>query len=353
MATLTEVSGVARKAVKIGIACFILLLLYPVIAGVAKRIYLKYHPPPPPPPTSIFGKLPPLVFPKLDNQVTPTLKLETISGGLPSFKKTAKVYLVSLNKSRLLTLDRYRQKAVAIGLTADPIQIDDRRYAFVHPSIPATLTVDLITDQLDYKYDWTRDKAVIEPGNMEASEQVVSQARTFFNQMGILPTEMNTTPGKVMYFISTGSALTPVNDYNEATFARADLFRAPIDNMEVVTSGGNTSPVNVTISGSTKPESKIVAANFYYSRVVGNDIFGTYLIKPVDKAYQELQEGKGFIVKNALPSTTIRTVTMAYYESSAPQDYLQPVYVFDGDGGFKAYVQAIDDSMITPPATAK
>ena len=46
-------------------------------------------------------------------------------------------------------------------------------------------------------------------------------------------------------------------------------------------------------------------------------------------------------ISKAGGTATVRTVTLAYYDSLDPQNYLQPVFVFEGDDGFLAYVPAV------------
>ena len=70
-------------------------------------------------------------------------------------------------------------------------------------------------------------------------------------------------------------------------------------------------------------------------------------MKGVDKAYQELQEGKGVFNKeidtNFFP---IRDVSLGYLETEVFQKYLQPVYVFRSDEGLLAFVSAVDESWL-------
>ena len=42
----------------------------------------------------------------------------------------------------------------------------------------------------------------------------------------------------------------------------------------------------------------------------------------------------------------IRKVSLAYFEPVTPAQFLQPVYVFEGDRGFAAYVPAIVDKYV-------
>lgn len=341
MATLTEVSVIARKTIKFGAIGLVILMFIPVVMGIAKRAIQRANPPPPTPPNQAYGPLPSLMFPKIDYPATPEIKLETITGGLPALENIAKVYLVGINKSRLLTLSSYSKKASAIGLSSNPIQIDDRIYRFDHPNIPAFMTVDLITDQVEYKYDWTREKNSLIAGRLGNAESVKSEAKNFFNRLQILPAEINRGEARVLFLTATGSAFLPIDTYLDANFARVDLFRENIDEKKVVTAGGDTSPVNILFSASSNQDSKVVSASFYFSKIIGPEFFATYPLKGVGKAFEELVAGKGYIVKNVTPIAYVRRAYLAYYESGTPQDYIQPVYVFEGDGGFVAYVQAI------------
>jgi hypothetical protein len=67
----------------------------------------------------------------------------------------------------------------------------------------------------------------------------------------------------------------------------------------------------------------------------------------VDQAWKELVSGGGFIAKRTTENqVVVRKVSLAYFEANEQQAFLQPVYVFEGDGGFTAYVQAVDHSYI-------
>ena len=58
--------------------------------------------------------------------------------------------------------------------------------------------------------------------------------------------------------------------------------------------------------------------------------------KAKEKLREDIRNNPG--VKQAV----VRNVSLAYYDSVIPQNYLQPIYVFEGDGNFIGYVSAID-----------
>jgi len=100
----------------------------------------------------------------------------------------------------------------------------------------------------------------------------------------------------------------------------------------------------VMISGMSDSR-KIVQASFQYSQILEND-FATYPLLPVQEAWNNLLAGKGYIAKKITDKVTVRRITLAYFESNQPQKFLQPVYLFEGDAGFMAYVQAVDPKMV-------
>lgn len=362
MATLTEVSAVARKSIKWGTIVLVIMALIPGTISLIKKIYTMMNPPPPPPPTVRYGKLPRLMFPLSPNFATPEYKLETVTGSLPAMPNVAKVYPVGINKSRLLVLDRMTARATQVSLTNEPIQLNDRIYRYTSPQGPIEMIFDVITESLSYKYDWTLNKIAYQNTPVPIGDSAINEAKRFLETLGALPEDVANGQTKMVYLAATASAMVPVVSPYEANFVRVDFFREKKEekipgisqavSMNFVTVGGDTSPINVIISGSQGP-GRVIQANYYYSQILGED-FATYPLKPVNNAWQELISGGGFIAKRTSENkVTVRHVSLAYFEANEQQDFLQPVYVFDGDGGFLAYVQAVDESKIAATSAAK
>jgi hypothetical protein len=53
---------------------------------------------------------------------------------------------------------------------------------------------------------------------------------------------------------------------------------------------------------------------------------------------------------NAGGTVTIRRIYLGYYDSLTPQEFLMPIVVFEGDGGFLGYVQAVTNEWLQAPA---
>lgn len=340
MAALSEVSYYTRLAIKWCVVLFVVVLLTPPIWRLGVKIYLTLRPPPPAAPTVRYGKLPKLEFPVPAEVYKPNIKLETISGTLPKITTVGKVYLVGINKSRILELDRIKTEAQYIGLTTEPVKIDEQTYEISNPTLPIKLTVNLLSNGFTYKYDWATDQSLLTAPSLPNNEQAVLEARAFFQSMGGLAQDLTNGSTKVTYLVATPAGMVQTVSLSEANFIKVDLFRADKDEMKIVTESGDASPVNITFSGTTDRAKRIIEANYYYSRILDDD-FGTYGLKTVDAAWSELQQGGGYIAKKAGQEVTVRKVTLAYYESNNPQQFLQPVFVFEGDGGFVGYVAAV------------
>ena len=345
MATLTEISFYSRQAIKWGIVGIVIIAIIPFAYRAGKGIYLRLRPPPPPPPTVRYGKLPKIEFPEVAASGSSTYKLETIEGGLPKLVTVGNVYVVGINKSRLLELERAKAKAKTLGFTNEPIRVDDQTYRFVHPILRATFTVNLLSGGFKYRYDFLQDKSVFEPENLPSIEQAGAEAKNFLQSLGLLPADLASGAARSTYLIATYSGeMKAAPSYSEANFVRTDLYRADKDKLRFVTVGGDTSPVNMLFSGAKERNKRIVSADYQYSTILGNDL-ATYPLKSVDQAWSELTQGVGFVTKD-YPEVTIRRVSLAYFESDKPQQFIQPVFVFEGDGGFVGYVSAVDPKYI-------
>ena len=258
------------------------------------------------------------------------------------------MYLVGINKSRLLELERMKARARSLGFTNDPIKESDHIYRFGHPTLPARLTVNLISGGFVYNLDYLNDKVQFESVTLPTIEEAGRLAKNFFSTLGALPDDLAQGVVKAEYLIATYSGeMKQAPSYSEANFVRVDIFRANRDKVKFVTPGGETSPVNILFSGIGERNKGTVAANYQYSMIVANDA-ATYPLKTSDQAWSELTQGLGYMPKY-FSTATVRNAYLAYYESDGPQDFIQPVIVFEGDGGFLGYVQAVDLKYINIP----
>lgn len=340
MATLTEVSYLTRRMIKWGAVVFFILLISPAVLAGIKKIYLTIHPPAPAAPTVKYGKLPALDFPS-PNGSQPKFTLQTIDGKLPALPKVGKVYIVQINESRLLALDRFKPKAAILGFTNNPTEtVAGQTYEFTHPTLPAKLVINIISSQLSYRQDWTLDQSLYSAINVPSNDQALIEAKAFLTNLNLLSPDLASGNPQYLYYKATPPTLTPVSSLSEANFVRVNIYRADLDKLPFVATGGNKAPVSVLFSGSVDRAKRVVEFDYQYSQILDNN-FATYPLKPVDEAWTQLRQGKGYIATPAGDNIIVRKVYLAYYESNSPQQFLQPVFVFSGDNNFLGYVPAV------------
>lgn len=341
MATLTEASYYTRRIVVGILITFGIVIVSPFIFSGIRTVYLAIHPPPPTPATKGYGRLPNLVFVS-DKTYKPTFKLETINGKLPDLPKLGKVFVVEINRNRLLELDRMRARAATLGFKDNPREVDERTYVFDDAALPRELAVDLIYNNYGYKYKWQGDSEYLKARNVPGKDQAQAQAKSFFQSLGLLENDL--ANGVITYtFLAArdNGQMVLTSSLSEANFVRVDLFRNDIDKFKVVTTDWDTSAINVIFSGQTDQLKQVAGANYNYSRITPEG-FQTYVLKTADQAWSELSGGNGNVVKKAGQNVVVRKAYMAYFESNQPQQFMQPVFVFEGDNGFAGYVSAVD-----------
>jgi hypothetical protein len=351
MATLTEVSFYTRRLVIGVLVLFVVILLSPLLLGAARMIYLAVLPPEPEAVNQKYGQLPELVFPKVGEAYKPTYKLETKDGSWPVVDKVGKVFWVQTNNNRLLELERMRARARTLDLGNEPKKIDDHTYVFAHASLPIEMAVDLIYGNYGYKYKWLGDAEFLKGKDIPGKDEALAAAKSFFSSLQLLTSELANGRATYTYLAaSQDGQLKTVNSLSEGNFVRVDLFRLDIDKLKVVTTGWSASPVNVIFSGYKQDRNKKIAgANYNFSTIDVNN-FGTYVLKSSKQAWEDLLAGRGYVPKKSGASVVVRQIYLAYYESDQPQQFMQPVFVFEGDEGFVGYVSAVDPSFPERPS---
>ncbi len=343
MTGLTQVAISARRAIRYTILTIIFLIVGKFALDTSITIYRRIFPAPPPPPTIKFGKLGKIPFP--GNGITAKFNytLETPEGGLPTNIPTqAKVYFMPKPNPNLLSLDVSKEKAKSLGFTNEPIQESDFLYKFGNPNFPSYMQINIITGTFSISYDLTADRSPIST-RPPASEVAASQFRSLLSSANILPDDL-TGPSNHEFFKFSNGQMVSALSLSESDVTKVNLNRKSYDNLPSVT--GNTNEANVwaIVSGSTNREQQVIAAEFHYYPVDESQ-YSTYPIKTPAEAFTELQNGLPYIASLGLnkdaENLKIRRVYLAYFDPEVESNFYQPVYVFEGDNGFTAYVPAV------------
>jgi hypothetical protein len=343
MASLTQTAYVTRRTLKFGFLGLIAFFILKFAVQTGWSIYRQYYPSPPPPNVK-FGKLPQLILPK-QNLPQLNFKLETPTGSFPKLPTISKVYFIPRYTSTFFDLDHAKTQAEKIGFRGQPQALDKTHYRWTNNKVPeATLVIDTQTANFQFRYDYTNDQELLNNKNyLPDNQTALQEARNFLTANDLLKDDLATdSPGFVYLSYVPGGWQTVVS-LSEADFLRVNLLRADLDNLKLLPLQPQKSLVSFLFSGSRETTKRIVEIDFTYFPIE-KQIFGTYPLMPVQQAWENLKNQNYYLanVDENQTDVTIRKIYLAYYDLPERQNYLQPIYVFEGDHHFIAYSPALN-----------
>ncbi len=352
MGNLTEISIGTRKFFIWMVIVFIAYLILKTFIGIGINYWKTTHPPPIPPPLMQFGKLPP---PKLASKTSTSglkFNLENIEGQ-PALDKpqeatyAGKVYQMPKKLPTYLSDERAKKFAFKLGFTKEPKITDSTQYYFVDPEDPLrTLTIDIINMNFRLSYDWTKNTEVLTQKQFVSKEQAVNEVKTYLQVNSLFDNSIlqsKTTTTDFLIVDSDKKNFTTTTSLSKANAIRINFFRGEIDKMKLFPPLFNQSYIYVIYTPALKTNQQMLDISWSFWPIA-YDSFGTYPIKSVSNAWQDLVDGYASVINmgnNSPENIVIRHISLAYYDSEESQQYLQPIYVFEGDNNFVAYLPAI------------
>ena len=337
---LTETAYHARQTIKFG-AIFIvaaIALRFLWVGGFA--LYRTVFPPAPPPPEVKFNKLPALVFEPRSTTNQLTYNLE-VPGGLPTMPIQANVFFMPTPQASFLNLDESNRLAKALGFNSAGLPLSEVIYRFDHTEIPASLDVNIVNKTVSLSYNLALDSALLS-AKPRSNQEAISAARSFLSRGSLLVTDLELGRQELEFLKSSPEALTRVTSLSDANFVRVNFLRKNYDDLPVITSRIDRGTVWLLVTGESSGPKQVIAGEYHYFPV-DEEQKSTYPIKTSTEAFEELKAGRGLTISppSSGNAATIRRIYLGYYDSGKPQQYLQPVFVFDGDREFRAIVPAV------------
>ncbi|HOX96220.1 MAG TPA: hypothetical protein PLI45_02470 [Candidatus Woesebacteria bacterium] len=357
MTTLTETSVAARKIIKWGIIAFlgITVLWY---LGTALVNYYKATHPTVTAPTMDFGVLPKIVFPESKNR--PKMVLELPTGDIPTFVDTMYVYSEPIKKSSFSDAENAIGTAAALGFLFTPEIKTASSYIWSNQDqLSSRLEMNIVTKHFTLTRQWQNNPSLAVAASFGSDKSVITDAENYLNKVGLLASDIVGVE-KIGYLKDEGGKLGTALSLSDADFVQLDLFRKNIDEIdpdsdskEVKASypfyrlDPNQGVVRMILSGSKNTSEKVIGMTYGYN-AIDYTKSGIYPIKTGEKAWEELQNGGGYVYSGTSASGEIkvRRIFLGYFDASTPTGYAMPVYVFLGDQGFTAYISAVSDSMV-------
>lgn len=330
--TLSDITGETRAIFKWG-AIFLAAL---IVIFLLMKIKDTIFPAPPPPPTVGFGKLPSIEFPSSTNKNL-TYSTNTVTGTLPTFTLSEKVFKMQDVQPDLLSLQRAKEKAKSIDFEGNPAQVSENVYQW-KDSKGQILTMNI----LDFDFNLSSNFLSKEiPSLRFGTDTAVKTAKEFLQRMELFYKDIDEAKTTTELFSIKNFRLIPASSLSSTQVVRVNFFQKDINGLSTYYPSATT-PLNLTVADLEDP--KVIEGNFFYQNP--SEVFSTYPLKTAEQAFDDLKKGNGYI--SVLPQTAnvyIKKVKLGYYVAEKKQKFLLPIIVFEGDN-FQAYVSAVTDEWV-------
>jgi hypothetical protein len=351
MANLTEISiGTRKFFIWIGILTVIYIIIQ-FLFNLGITYWKNTHPAAPILPNSKFGKLPRLTFP---NDATTSagivFALENIEGAPPITTASALIYSMPKKQMSILTDDRANKFAVQIGFTVKGEPLNPSYYYYTDPKDNLrTMLLDIINLNYEIKYDYkTNPDKIFSIEKFTGKEAAINEVKTYLSGSRLFDSSIlnGITKADLLIYDKQSKIFNPTNDIKAANAMRINYFRENLNNWKILPPNFVRS-YNYVLLTPSKTVKYLEISNTFWP-IDFND-YGEYPLKSSDQAWKELNEGLGIIANlgnNSRDKITLRNIYLAYYDSEDPQGYLQPIFVFEGDNEFAAYVPAVSPEWV-------
>lgn len=346
--SLTQATEFSRKGLIVGGLGLVIVLVLWFAAGAFIRFWIATHPAPPPPPTVGFGVLPAPQFPVTSENSKPKkYVLETPNGRLPEFPDRAKVFFMPKNSAGLLDAEKANAFAAKYNFVFKPELLDSRTYQWQKTQpLLTTLKYDIQDHVFSYTTDFSSRPELLLDAELPTKFDAINEVKQFLMKSGGMPADIATASGEFAFVKLAGSDLVPAVSITDANFVTVDINRVPVDGQYQMYTDRDGEGVIHALVGNIPSVENVLNLNYYYYPI-DPSVIHTYPLRSIRQAWELFQGGEGYIAHPVeSEQATIRTVTLGYYDSTEPQMYLQPIYVFAGDDGFLGFVPAIESQYL-------
>lgn len=275
-------------------------------------------------------------------------QIDTIEGKPVTATKSANVYFLPPSSTKFGYRDRITSMASQLGIiNIDSYSLQANLARFQEST--RNFTVDITNYNFNFNYDYSKDPDLFTRSIIPTSEEVQKEAVEILKSIQRYPSEFDTGTTKINYFLFNAEKNTKsqVARNIDANLVEVNFFRGLLDEIPTISKKYPNSTNYVSLAATDRDYLTIEAQIKFFERSV--DQIGTYPLITGDQAYEELKAGRGIVVYNVNETNknkVIKKMYIAYFEPSEYMEYLQPVYVFEGDD-FAAFVWAINPEYIS------
>lgn len=373
---LTKTSATFRRSVNIGLLLLVLYIGFKASAPFAKSLYLKLNPPKNPP-TIAYGMLDPLEF--TEKETTGTIRevvLNTTSGRLPTLPTQLPVYKYEKLGFSYQAGKDAQDHARKLGFTDDE-QITDLKgnlFSWKDKQTGAVLEIEIHTKELRVQTNLANFQSLFVPGKITAAG-AESQARSVLGSINRLDNvQYSREKGRVSLAKFASGKLVKANSPLEAQLARVDFFRKVRD-YPIVGPDPKKGLLSVVVGVSIGSGAPAVLSHpiiDFHDWPLIEDERGTYPLITVQEAWNAVANEKQGVIASVIPTddsvfaekptpprvdtVLINNIYLAYFDTEKRQNFMQPIYVFEGDynvggkpgGEITLYFPAVQGQYVKP-----
>lgn len=340
--SLTELSYYFRKFLPyVILSCLVFLIFFYSIK--LTLIYIESNKTIPVYTNPIFGNVSQPEIPNSSSSAGFKFTLDTIEGQPITATDTAKVYFMPQNNPRFGYSEKIYLIAKSFGFNTEVVKHQLTGKIATFSDKEKTLTIDI--SNFNFKFDRKVNNELFTSSQLTIPVRTVieNKAIDFLKKIGRYPDELAKGTTNIIYlkYNPINQNFVNVEKSSQAQLVEIDFGRPDIDTFKVVTPKFFTSQ-NYVIMLFQGEEFQIIKSQIAFFEKSEEQV-GTYLVKTGEEAWSELNSGMGYIVAGTQgqKDVLIKSMELRYFDPDIYQNYLQPVYVFLGEGNFAAYVSAI------------
>jgi len=215
--------------------------------------------------------------------------------------------------------------------------------------------MNVLSGNFTISYNYQNDLTLVGLKSAPPQEQAIAEARNFLQKAGVFTVDLTNGSQEIVYFRFEPPNLEPAIALSEADLTLVNFFRVNLDDLKIMPPNPKKSLVSVLISGSTDSQKRILEVNYTHFPI-NETTSATYPLKNIEDAWQELQKNEAYLAnfgQNYDGQVVIRKIYLGYFDPPDEQKFLEPIYVFEGDREFFAYVSALDPEYISKEGSPK
>jgi hypothetical protein len=303
----------------------------------------------------IFGKIGKTITQvKIDYPGQLNLTLDTIEGTPVTASQTARVYYLPPKTPQFGYREKIIFSAKEVGFKTEIIKysMQDNIASFVDAK--QSLNIDVDNYNFNYKYNFENDSQIFKDSKIAQRNVVENRVKvdavTFIDKIKKFPEELALGKERIIYldYNVAKKEFNVVKRKEDANAIEIDFYRADIDGTGTIPPKYYNSQNYVVLTYSKSELPRIIKAELKYFEKETTKV-GVYPLKTGVQAWDDLKNKNGTIISlgnNSGENIAIKSMKLFYFDPDIYQPYLQPVYVFVGENGFVAYVEAVSSSYI-------